>query len=404
MPDTAKEISRGPAEAAIAMAADLIGRFGPRVSGTESNRAARGRLLELLGEACAGARRESFAIHPASLFSIGKVFAVSYLAGAAAALLGETPAAAAAFSFMILCVCYFVSQFILYGDAFDRLFRKAEGENLVGVVEPEERAERQVVLVGHHDSAPICPFYEKAAILYPIRLFAPIAFYLFCMVVLAMRLAGFASGGAAGPAAWTWYALILGAVAVIPMYGFMSKRGSPGASDNLIGCGIALEVAKALRGKLRSTRLVVLLADGEEVGQKGSRAFIERNRQALGETPAMILNFDTIIDERDLTVLERDRNGLTSLSGEMAEGLMAAASGLGIDLALKPMPFLGGGTDAGQFALAGYEAASLIGIPMNAFRKEIVFHTSKDVPDRISRSAVAAAIAIACEYVRRIDA
>jgi aminopeptidase YwaD len=404
MPDTAKGISLGPADAAIAMTAEVIGRFGPRVSGSESNRSARARLLELLGEACPETRREGFALHPHSLFSIGKIFAVSYLVGAAASLLGGVPAAAAAFVLMILCVCYFVSQFILYGDAFDRLFRKVEGENLVGIVEPSARAERQVVLVGHHDSAPICPFYEKAAILYPIRLFAPIAFYLLCMVVLAMRIAEFASGGAAGTAAWTWYALVLGAVAVVPMYGFMSKRGSPGASDNLIGCGIALEVAKALRGKLRSTRLVILLADGEEVGQKGSRAFIKRYRQALRETPAAILNFDTIIDERDLTVLERDRNGLTSLSRAMSVGLMAAASGLGIDLALKPMPFLGGGTDAGQFALAGFEAASLIGIPMSAFRREIVFHTSKDVPDRISRAAVAAAIAIACDYVNRIDA
>jgi aminopeptidase YwaD len=402
MPEQVKDRLLDRADAAIGIAADIIGRFGPRVSGTESNRAARGELLRRLGEVCVEARVEAFPIHPGSLFSIGKIFAISYLAGAAAVFL-DGAVAALALGLMLLCVAYFVSQFVLYGDAFDRLFKKAEAENLVGVVEPADRAERQVVLVGHHDSAPIYPFYERAAILYPIRLFGAVAFYGFCMVALSARLALLASGTAAPLSGWIEGFLILGLAVVAPMFGFMSNRGSPGASDNLIGCGIALQAAKALRGKLRATRLIVLFADGEEVGQKGSRAFARRHADALRSTPAIVLNFDTIVEESDLTILESDRNGLTPLSRELAAELKSVASELGIDVSSKPMPFGGGGTDAGQFALAGLKAASVVGIPMNPFRREILFHTSKDTPDRISRAAVAAAIDLAVGYIRRLD-
>jgi aminopeptidase YwaD len=404
MPDSTKNAAAEFADAAIGLTADIIGRFGPRISGTESNRAARGELFARLGEVCPGARREGFTIHPGSLYSIGKIFAVSYLAGVVASFLDGAVVSALALALMALCSAYFASQFILYEDAFDPLFAKAEGENLVGVVEPTGRVERQVVLVGHHDSAPICPFHERAAIVYPIRLFLPVALYAICMGVLAVRFAGLVSGAAAPTPDWARWLLGLGIAAVAPMYGFMSRRGSPGASDNLIGCGIALQVAGALRGKLASTRLIILLADGEEVGQKGSRAFIRGNAEILRGMPTSVLNFDTIIDERDLTILSRDRNGLTPLSWEMAEGLAAAASDLGIAAAVKPMPFFGGGTDAGQFALAGLEAASIVGIPMSAVRSDIIFHSSKDTPDRISPTAVAAVIELAREYLRRVDA
>jgi putative aminopeptidase FrvX len=231
-----------------------------------------------------------------------------------------------------------------------------------------------------------------------------VAFYAFCMIALSISLAGFASGRTPRIAPWEGWLLILGLAAVAPMYGFMSRRGSPGASDNLIGCAIALQAAKALRGELRSTRLIVLFADGEEVGQKGARAFIRRNGKLLRDIPTSVINIDTIVDERDLTILDRDRNGLTPLSAGIAGGLKDVAADLGHRFAVKSMPLGGGGTDAGQFARAGIEAASIVGIPMDAFRGEILFHTSEDTPDRISRAAVAATIDVVREYLRRIDA
>jgi len=390
------------ANAAVEMTAEIIDRFGPRVSGTEGNRAARDDLLGRLAEVCPTTRREAFRIHPDSLFAIGKVFTVAYLVGMTAALVGTTILMAVALSAMALGLVYFIAQFILYLSVFDPLFKGAEAENLVGVIEPEGQAERQVVLVGHHDSAPVYPFHERTAILYPIRLFAPILLYLACAAILAFRLATLATTGIdPGVDAWLEYVLAGGLLVVLPMFGFMSKRGSPGAADNLIGCAIALQVAKAVRGKLAGTRVIVLFTDGEEVGQKGAAAFARMNDALLRGVPSRIINIETICDYSELTIIERDRNGFSAMSKETVEGLRTVAADLGLEFAVKPIPFLGGGTDAGQFARAGHDVACIVGMSVSAFRRDIVFHTSRDRPDRISREAVGATIELVREYIIR---
>jgi hypothetical protein len=66
-------------------------------------------LRALLGERCGEIREEPFTISPDSLFAIGKIFAVAYLVGAASILIDSSAS---------LCV-------------------------------------------GHYDSAPIYPFYER---------------------------------------------------------------------------------------------------------------------------------------------------------------------------------------------------------------------------------------------------
>jgi len=67
------------------------------------------------------------------------------------------------------------------------------------------------------------------------------------------------------------------------------------------------------------------------------------------------------------------------------------------------IPFGGGGTDGAQFARKRIKTVSIIGMPTNMLRKEIVFHTMKDVPDAISKKAVSAVIEVVSEYIRKID-
>ena len=214
------------ADEALGMTAELIERFGPRISGTEANRRARAELRARLAEICPETRLEPFRIHPGSLYSIGRIFSLLYLAGTAAAFSSAAWTSVAALVLMALGLAYFISQFVLYLELFDPLFPGADAENIVGIVEPTGRAARQIVLVGHHDSAPVCPFHERVPLLYPIRIFGPIAFYLFGLIVHVLRVAALAVGGAAIDAR---IALLLacGMILVAPMFFFMSKRGSP---------------------------------------------------------------------------------------------------------------------------------------------------------------------------------
>lgn len=257
------------AREAIELCAGIIERHGSRVSGSEGCRDARAELESALGECCSKARREAFRISPASLFAIGKIFAIAYVAGLAAILLGVRVAYTVGFAAMAIGLAYFVTQFILHLDVFDGLFKKVDGENLIGVVEP-------------------------------------------------------------------------------------------------------LAEAVASSGGLSSTRLIVLLTDGEEVGQKGAKAFIAANRDIASELETSVINIDSIYEYEDIAVLERDRNGFS-------------------------------GTDGGQFARAGLATASVIGLPIGIGRKEIVMHTTLDRPDRIKPRAVACVIESLRAYIAADD-
>jgi aminopeptidase YwaD len=393
---------------ALRLTSGLIERHGPRVSGTEGCRGAALELEALLAESCDEAHSEPFGIHPGSLFAIGKVFALSYLVGAASLFPGSAPFLGIGLLAMLLGAAFCVAQFILYSDTFDRLFKKVEGRNIVGSIEPSGPALRQVILVAHHDSAPVYPFHERWPALYPLRLFLPIALFALCFLALCAAASVFLfTGRAPIQPPWVKLALALGTVLVAPMYWFISRRPSPGAGDDLIGCAIGIGVAALFGGraaKLEGTRLVVLLTDGEEVGQKGAKSFIAANRASMARARTTVIDVDSIYAYEELAIVLRDGNGLTRLSGDMARRLGAVAEERGHRPRMLSIPFGGGGTDAAQFARRGIESVGIVADSTALVRKEILFHTMKDLPGRISAKAVGAVIEIVGEYLLREDA
>jgi aminopeptidase YwaD len=397
---------------ALSLVSGMIARHGPRLCGTPGCRNAAAELEGLLGNACGEARRESFPIHPGSLFSIGKVFSLSYALGLASLILGSSLGSVillwASVLAMLSGAFFCVSQFILYLDIFDPLFKKVEGNNVVGRLEPSGPATRQVIVVAHLDSAPVYPFHESFTAIYPLRLFLPIALFILEFLSLSsVALSASISGEAPALPQWIACALVLGLVFVAPMYGFVSKRPAPGAGDDLIGCAIGIEVARLFRkgaARLERTRLVVLLADGEEAGQKGSKHYARENRESMERSDTTVINIDNIYDRKHLGIVRRDRNGLTRLSGELAGKLHSIAAELGHEARMLSIPFGGGGTDAAQFARAGIRSVGIMADSTEVLRKEIVFHTMKDMPDRIRADAVSAVLEIVCEHIAREDA
>jgi len=146
-----------------------------------------------------------------------------------------------------------------------------------------------------------------------------------------------------------------------------------------------------------------LLTDGEEVGQKGAKLFIKNNRELLASAKTLVINIDSIYEYEKISIVKRDRNGFTGLSKSLVNGIQATAMELGHAFAAISIPFGGGGTDGGQFAREKIETASIIGMPINILRKEIVYHTMKDKPDKISEKAVSAVIEVVCEYIKKSE-
>jgi len=395
------------AESAINLTTEIIEKNGPRVSGTKGNLSACSALETILAKYCTSTKRESFAIHPDSLFAIGKIFTVIYLIGLIAIMTGNKISIGIGLLIMVIGTLYFMTQFILYLDTFDRLFKKVAGNNIIGSVEPKNHVTRQVIIVSHYDSSPVYPFYEKAPFLFTLRLFIPVLLFLFGLFVLILSFStSLMSMNIPLIPVWMKYILLFGVIAVLPMFGYISKRESPGAGDNLIGCTIGIKLAEMFQKTeniLQNTRIVVLLTDGEEVGQKGAKYFIKTNQNLLKKTRTIVINIDSIYKYEDIAVVRSDRNGFTKLSGDLLKDINTVAMDLGHVLKTISIHFGGGGTDAGQFARDKNKTISIIGTPTNAFRKEIIFHTMKDCPDKISKKAVSTVIEVVSEYIRKFD-
>ncbi|KOU48837.1 hypothetical protein ADK55_19470, partial [Streptomyces sp. WM4235] len=71
-----------------------------------------------------------------------------------------------------------------------------------------------------------------------------------------------------------------------------STSSGPGASDDGLGVGAVLEIARVLKAGERTRNDVVLLfTDAEEIGQLGARAYV-RNTPALDPRRDVVINFD----------------------------------------------------------------------------------------------------------------
>ena len=198
----------------------IIKQYGARVSGTNGNANAVDAISDELSQYCDSIRIEDFDIHPDSLFSIGKLFSIACVLGICAVFINSLPVVAICVLAMSLCIAYCISQFILYSDLFDRFFKKATGKNIIGLQELKGKAERQVILVGHHNSSYIYPFHEKHALLFPFRLFIPILLFFFEYGLLIVKLLSASSENQS----WQQYACLVGLVFVLPMFRYISKK------------------------------------------------------------------------------------------------------------------------------------------------------------------------------------
>ena len=67
---------------------------------------------------------------------------------------------------------YAISQFVFYWGLFDFLFKKKDGYNVIADVTPDniEDIQQEIIVCGHHDSAPAVNFIMNHTSLYGIRL------------------------------------------------------------------------------------------------------------------------------------------------------------------------------------------------------------------------------------------
>lgn len=303
----------------------------------------------------------------------------------------------------------FYGQFVQYYQILDPLFPKKKGFNVLGVIEPSEKPQRQIIISAHHDSAYVFQFLSKFPKIYPFLLLGGIGF-LFLGFLISLTFLILQARGIPLPQ-WPSIILFCGSIFVFPFLFFTTNEVSPGCGDDLIAVGIILQVAgvfkeeKNLGKPLSSTRLVFVSFDGEEAGLRGSRAFIKFHLEELKSLPTEVLNIDTIYQLDHLSFFSRDLNSFVPLSRELAEELVSLAKSLGYTGKVSAMTFGGGATDAASFGKIGIPATNICAMSFNIhdYKNGFPYHTPKDSVENIEPEAVEAIIEIIVNFIQKRD-
>jgi aminopeptidase YwaD len=343
---------------ALATTENLIERFGPRLAGSQSCWEAAESLRQNLQVICERAELEPFTTHPTAFMGSLQLSALVYFVSVGFLHLNMLSLAAIGFLFVGLIGIF---EFAYYREFIDRLFPQKTCANLIAKLEPEGKAVQQIILSGHHDSAQESGLLRRWQKLYALKI-VMVDFFNTLGLVFSWLWVFWPVGSEETPTFAhypTWF-LTFGIVFVLSRLFVVSKRGTPGAGDNLIVSAMLPELANMFvnpecpgKSTLRRTRLFLVSFDAEESGLRGSKEFARRHRIELQVLPTYMLNIDCVYNVDEVQLLTTDINNTRHLSRELAEKCARLAGNAGYPQKLNRMPFGGGGTDAAPLVRVG---------------------------------------------------
>ncbi len=390
-------------EGAKAFAQSTIDAFGPRLTGGKSCKEAADKIEQELRGVCDTMQKQELKVHPGAFLGWIRILVVLYLISVVMLWL-RLPIVSVVL--LALGILIMVLQFFFYKAFIDFLYPAKTGVNVCGVIEPQGEVKQQIIISGHHDSARVFNFFIHQPKLYGLRVTGGIGFLVFIFVCSIFN---FAFAGAA----WLWILAAslasLGVLLIAQLWFFASKKGTPGAGDNLFAVALGIEAMKefAMQKKagngLLHTRVKLVSFDAEEEGLRGAKAYAIAHESEFKEIPTYVYNIDCPYYLKDLFFLTTDINTSVQLSEEMARECAQIASRLGYKADVKPITFLTGGTDAGELSKRGAHATTLMAMPWDNTERSAVYHTPNDTVDNVEQKVLAAALEIFMSFVKEKD-
>ncbi|KAH0784951.1 M28 family peptidase [Histomonas meleagridis] len=400
---------------AISRTSEIIDKFGPRLTTTESCRKAADAIYNELNQYCDKAYSEDIQIQPYGALVFHKYMISLYFV---ALFFMWINMPSISLICLITSILIFVFEFLLSYKVVERFHKAGTARNVHGYINPEGEVENIIIFSGHHDSAHIFNFYVDHPEMYQVREKRFLIVYaMFFITVVYHAISSIKNFGLFGHCSPTKRSLIIsliftiGSRFIVPIWGFLNEEGTCGAGDNLISSSVAVELAKYYsehRDLLKHTKLVFISYDAEETLLRGSREFWRMHKHEYEGKHVWNVNSDCPYFVDEISFLVSDINGFLPLSEKLANKLVEISHELGLkEVKTKKLLCLAGGTDAAEAQKVGIQATTLLGVPYtnkDRHGRDVVYHTARDTIEAVEPEAVSAMLAIFTKFVEKTEA
>ncbi len=380
-----------------------VTEIGPRESCSEEERKLGRMFAEELEPLCDQVHQESFTCSPRAFLGCFPYLVLAYIAGLALYFIYVT----ASIIITALGLGVLFLEVVRYRELVDPLFRKKEGENVVGTIIPRSQAEKRVVVSAHLDSAyefKLWYWFKQASV--PLMVLAIFAVVLLLGSAVAKGVAGLAGASTEGVFDILGYICIALSPLVVLFAFFHTRDVVPGAMDDMAGVSVIAGLAKYLHDAKNNqefyperTEVLLVGMSAEEAGLRGAKRYAKRHKQDFLEIPTFGIFLDGIYDERHLTFFRRELWPGAKHHPYLIRIAEDAASQNGFSYKVGVIPV--GSTDASAFSLEGIPAMSIC--CQDNSRLVPNYHTRLDTMEYVRRESLVVCLQVVIDMLRRID-
>ena len=373
--------------------------IGPRPSCGTEERALGQLLLQEWEPICSRVDVESFKCHPNAFLGSVHVYALMYLVALAAYWFVP------ALSSLLLAVGagVFFLELVRYFELIDRFYPSAQGENVLGIIEPEQTARGRLIVCAHLDSAwefNLFFWMREGAI---VGLLSSVVGY---AVLFVAGIGATLTSPGANPFFWMWVATLALSPLMALLFAFHTYSAVPGAMDDLAGIAAVAGLGRWLDDATKSglyrpqyTEVVLFASSAEEAGLRGAKRYVKRHLDELTALPTKVLVIDGVADEKCLTVATKELWPGTRHSPQLVQTIKEIAQEH--EWPIKAMPIMMGATDATPFSQNNIPAV-LIGC-QDLTRLVPNYHTRLDTIEHVSPQSMVVILQMAIDLLRRLD-
>lgn len=385
----------------------VIKSCGKRDPGSEGEKKSCEYMAEVLEKKCGceDVKVESYTVAPRAFYG-WIYFTITFVLLAIAAYffipVVSIPLILAGFAIVLI-------QFGVYKKLLDPLFKKKTSHNVTAIKKCKGEVKRRIIFNGHPDATWEWPVnYALGGVGFEGHAIIVVVGALFYLG-LAIAKVVMGSYGFAMPAMddiltkiGLW-GLIFVPFAIGLYFMVNYRRVVDGANDNLTGCYMGIAVLKYLHDEgieLENTEVGVVLTGSEEIGLRGSKAWVEAHKDEFKDVPTFFYAFDTINEPKYLMANYRDLNGTVKSDAEVADLFYEAAQAVGVPCKKGWIPPLGGAVDAAAFTQGGFRAAGVTGLN---HKLERYYHTRLDSYDNMNKDGIANCFAATVKTLEMFD-